>query len=228
MRWLERFTLVMRSNITTLRERVEHPERMLHQLIVDMEDELAAVRHSVAEAIADEIQLRRRAEKARDEARTWGERAEAAFQRRDEDGARSALDQKLLAEERAAGLEDEHLKQRDQTAKLQASVGDLEGKIRQARQKRTLLVARLTRAEAGRRINSTLDRVESRSAFAQFQRMEDRVERAEALNEACDRLEGRDPDAAELERRFAAEERQERLRKEFEELKSRLSAAPEE
>ena len=138
------------------------------------------------------------------------------------DAARSALDQKLLAEERATGLEDEHCRQKEQTAKLQGSVGDLEGKIRQARQKRTLLVARLTRAEAGRRINATLDRVESRSAFAHFQRMEDRVERAEALNEACDRLEGRDPDAAELERKFAEDERQEKLRREFEELKTRL------
>jgi len=226
MKWLERFTFVMRSNITTLREKVEHPERMLHQLIVDMEDELCAVRHSVAEAIADEIQLRKRAERAREEAVQWTQRAEAAFQRSDENGARSAVDQKVLAEERAAGLEEEHRKQKEQTAKLQASVADLEAKIRQARQKRTLLVARFTRAEAGRRINATLDRVESRSAFAQFQRMEDKVERAEALNEACERLEGRDPDAAELERKFAEDERKDRVRREFEELKQRLSAKP--
>ena len=226
MKWLERFTFVMRSNITTIREKIEHPERMLHQLIVDMEDELCAVRHSVAEAIADEIQLRKRAERAREEAVQWTQRAEAAFQRSDENGARSAVDQKVLAEERAAGLEEEHRKQKEQTAKLQASVADLEAKIRQARQKRTLLVARFTRAEAGRRINATLDRVESRSAFAQFQRMEDKVERAEALNEACERLEGRDPDAAELERKFAEDERKDRVRREFEELKQRLSAKP--
>ncbi|HUG91455.1 MAG TPA: PspA/IM30 family protein [Planctomycetaceae bacterium] len=222
MKWLERFTFVMRSNITTLREKIEHPERMLHQLIVDMEDELAAVRHSVAEAIADEIQLRKRAGRAGDEARQWAGRAEQALQRGDEDAARAALDQKLLAEDRATALEDEHRKQKEQTAKLQASVGDLEGKIRQARQKRTLLIARLTRAEAGRRINATLDRVESRSAFAEFQRLEDKVERAEAFSEACERLEGRDPDAAELERQFAEDERKERVRREFEELKSRL------
>ena len=226
MQWLERFSFVMRSNITALRESVEHPERMLHQLIVDMEDELAAIRRSVAEAIADEIQLRKRAERARDDEQVWSERAEAALRRGDEDAARSALDQKLLADERATSLEDEHRKQKEQTAKLQTSVADLEGKIRQARQKRTLLVARLTRAEAGRRINATLERVESRSAFVQFQRMEDRVERAEALNEACDRLEGRDPDAAELERKFAEDERREKLRREFEELKARLGEKP--
>ena len=58
MSWLEQFTLVMRSNMTLLRERFEDPERMLHQLLIDMEEELENVRAGVAEALADEIQLR--------------------------------------------------------------------------------------------------------------------------------------------------------------------------
>ncbi len=65
MSWLNQFTLVMRSSITSLRESVENPERMLHQLIVDMEEELDRVRRSVAEAVADEIQMRKRAERER-------------------------------------------------------------------------------------------------------------------------------------------------------------------
>ena len=60
MKWLESFTLVMKSSITTLRERIEDPERMLHQLICDMEEELYRVRESVAGAIADEILLKRK------------------------------------------------------------------------------------------------------------------------------------------------------------------------
>ena len=44
MKWLENFTLVMRSSVTTLRDKIEDPERMLHQLIVDMEEELESVR----------------------------------------------------------------------------------------------------------------------------------------------------------------------------------------
>jgi len=50
-------TLVMRSSITALREKLEDPERMLHQLILDMDEELCKVRSSVAEAIADEVQM---------------------------------------------------------------------------------------------------------------------------------------------------------------------------
>lgn len=222
MAWLERFTLVMRSSITTLREKIEDPERMLHQLICDMEEELGTVRHGVAEAIADEIQLRKRAEAAAAEAEEWGERAAAALGRGDERTARAALEQKVLAEQRGESLAEEHLKQREQTAKLQSAVRDLEEKIRQARQKRTLLLARLTRAESSRRIHAALDQACSTSAFAEFSRLEQRVERSEAMSEAYDRLEGRDPDAAELERKFEEDERRDRVQREFEELRRRV------
>ena len=73
MAWLNSFTLIMRSNITTLREKFEDPERMLHQLIIDMDEELVSVRESVAGAIADEILLGKKAAQARDEAKQWME-----------------------------------------------------------------------------------------------------------------------------------------------------------
>jgi phage shock protein A len=140
----------------------------------------------------------------------------------DETGAKSALDQKLQAEKTAESLATEHDKQKVETEKLRRAVHDLEEKIRQARQKRTLLMARLTRADSSRRINAALDQAQSRSAFAQFGRLEARVERAEALSEATDRLEGRDPEAEELERKFETDERKERVQREFDDLKQRM------
>lgn len=223
MKWLDRFTLVMKSSVTTLREKIEDPERMLHQLICDMEEELEAVRASVAAAIADEIQLGKEVERAREETDKWTERAEAAMKREDESAARSALDQKLRGEERIETLQNSYDTQQRQVAKLQKSYRDLEDKIRQARHKRTLLVARLSRADSARKINQALDRAEGTSAFAEFSRLERRVDRAEAMSEAYDRLEGRDPDAEELAERFEADERQERLQREFDELKRRVT-----
>lgn len=223
MAWLENFTFVMRSSWTTIWERFEDPERMLYQLIVDMDEELDAVRASVAEAIADEILLGRRVSKAQSESEQWQERAQAAMKRNDEAGAKAALEQKIAAEQTAEDLADEYAKQKEQTRKLQESVRDLEDKIRQARQKRTILLARLTRANSALRINRALDQTECRSAFAQFNRLEQRVERAEARGEAFDRLDGKDPDADELERKFRADERREQLQKEFDELKRRVA-----
>ena len=63
---------------------------------------------------------------------------------------------KPAAEQRAGDLSVEHEKQRTETARLHEAVRDLEDKIRQARQKRTLLLARLVRADSTQRINAAL------------------------------------------------------------------------
>jgi phage shock protein A len=225
MSWIEQFSLVMRSNITVLRERFEDPERMLHQLLIDMDEELESVRHSVAEALADEIQLRKQVETARQETEQWLSRAKSALDRHDEESAEAALDQKLRAAERADELTKEYERQKQETRKLRDAVHDLEEKIRQARQRRTLLLARMTRANSTRRINSALDRAQGPSAFAQFHRLETKVDRAEALAEAYDRLDGRDPDAEELERKFTQQQRAEQLRQELDALRQRVNPA---
>ena len=81
MKWLANFSLIMRSNLTALCERCEDPERMLHQLLIDMESELGRVRESVAGAIADEIQLGRKVQQADEEAETWND-GHSSFQSR--------------------------------------------------------------------------------------------------------------------------------------------------
>jgi phage shock protein A len=222
MKLIHNLSLILRSSITALEEKVQDPERLLHQLIIDMEEELDRVRASVAGAIADEIQLRKSWERAREECEQWLERARAALERGAQGQSKAALEQKLRSEERAATLEREHEQQKQQVAKLQAAVRDLEDKIRQARQKQTLLRARLVRAQTEQSINQALNRASSRSAFAQFTRLEQQVEREEALSEAYDRLQGRDPDAEELARQFAEEERQRKLEEELAALKRRL------
>lgn len=223
MKWLDSFTFVMKSSITTLRDKIEDPERMLHQLICDMEEELVTVRESVAAAIADEIQLSKQVDKANEEVKLWVERAQAAIQRNDEAAGKDALDQKLRCEERVATLETGYEAQSAQVQKLQTAYRELEDRIQQARHKRTLLVARLARAESTDRINNAIDRAGSSSAFAQFSRLEERVDRAEAMSEAHDRLDGRDPAAEELAARFEADERRAKLQSEFEALKQQLA-----
>lgn len=224
MSWLKRFSLVIQTNVDTFIERFEDPERILNQLIIDMEEELERVRASTAGVIADEIQLSKRAAKARTDAAQWQERAEKAMKRRDEATARAALEQKGLAEQRADALDVQHRRQQAETAKIQAAVRDLEDKLRQAGHRRALLLARLTRADTARKIDRVVRQVEDSSAFAQFSRLEQRVERAEAMEEAYGRLEGRDPKAEDLDRKFAEQERHDRLQKEFDELKHRLQA----
>lgn len=225
MKWLADFSLAVRSSWSTFLEKVEQPERMLHQLILDMEEELERVRESVAEAIADEIRLGKDSEAVSGDAALWGERASESLARGDEKAARAALEQKLAAEARAKGLEASHARQKAQTAKLERSLKDLEEKLGEARQRKALLAARLATAESGRRLERAFHRTGSRSAFRQFRRLEERVEREEALAEAHARLAGRDPDAEELRREMEAAARREQVEREMEELRRRKEGA---
>src|SRR5207248_11625962 len=137
-----------------------------------MEEELERVRKNVAGVIADEIQLGCKADQARAEVQQWHERAAAALKHNDESAAQAALEQKLLAEKRAETLGKEHATHTEEAAKLHRAIRDLEGQIRQARHKRTLLVARLARVDSSRKINEVMRQADSRSALAQFQRLE--------------------------------------------------------
>ncbi len=222
MKWFQTFSLVVRSNLTALCECFENPERVLNQLVLDMEEELAGVRNKVAGVIADEIQLGRQVDKARADKELWQERAASALRRNDEAAAKAALEQKLLADQRIETLSKEHAKHKEETGKLHRAIRDLEHKIRQARHKQTLLVARLARVESAKSIHAVLKCADSTSALAQFQRLEQRVERAEAMEEAMARLDGQDPKVQDLEQQFAAEEQRQRLQKEWEELKRRV------
>jgi phage shock protein A len=176
----------------------------------------------VAGVIADEIQLGKQVDQARAEQGQWQERAAQAVGRGDDKAARLAMEQKLLAEKRAETLGQEHAKHKQEAVKLHRAIRELEGQIRQAKHKRTLLVARLARVDSSRKINDVMRQAESGSALAQFRRLEQRVERAEALEQAHARLDDRDPDAEALAEEFAERERRERLEKELQELKRRV------
>jgi len=212
----------MRSSLTALKEKVEDPERMLHQLIIDMEEELDRIRCSVAEAVADEIQMKKRTQRERGAALLWKTRAEESIGRGDESKARSALEQKVRSEELANRYAADHSRQAKDVEKLRRSVDDLEDKVRQARQRKTLLSAKIARAESTQRINQTMERSSGRSAFAAFQKLEDKVDREEALSQAWDQMQGRDPDAEELADQFELKERSDRVTAELEALKSTI------
>ncbi|MCP4679780.1 MAG: PspA/IM30 family protein [Deltaproteobacteria bacterium] len=228
MSWIESFTMIMRSNITTLQEKLVNPEKMVHQLIIDMDEDLVRVRHAVSKAIADEILFRKRADKAVLDVERWQNRAQEALERGDEKTAKTALERKLLADEERVRLEAEYLNQKTETKKLQDSISDLEEKIRGAKKKQTLLLARLARAESGQRINEALNQTAGRSALSHFRVLEERVDRAEAMSEAYDRLDGFDPDEAEIERQFSEHERKAKLEAELQAMKERLSKLDEE
>src|ERR1700760_188389 len=95
MALLERVSALLRANVNDLIDKAENPEKMLKQLVLDMENQLLQVKTQVAIAIADQHLLERKTAEQERSAATWKEKAQRAVAKGREDMAREALGRAL-------------------------------------------------------------------------------------------------------------------------------------
>jgi phage shock protein A len=198
----DRFRRVVRSNINDMITKAENPEKMLNQLIVEMNEQLIESKKSVASAIADEKRLQRQLIDQRRNAETWEQRAMDAVRAGKDDLAKQALVRKQEHAEYVSSYQEQYDAQHASVEQLKDSLRQLQQKIEEASRKKNLLIARAKRAEAQQRIQSTISATGNTSAFDAFDRMASKVEEAEAQAEATDELAQIDAGDAQLEKQF--------------------------
>jgi phage shock protein A len=233
MNMLKRIRQILAANLNHLLEKAEDPEKMIKQLIREMDESILALRMEVAKAIAAEKRLHRRAEDAARSIEKWQQHGEKAVRDGDDDMARRSVEQRLAAEDALAELK----KQQPQAARASQAMKEelrrLEDKIQEARRRKEILVARKRRAQAQKSMLETTDvfrRVSSRAdtvlsgpgagAEPSLESLEDALTDMEAHTEARQELQesARDVDTVLTERC-----RKETVDKEIEELKRRVN-----
>jgi phage shock protein A len=184
----DRFSTLIRSNINDLISSAENPEKMLNQLIADMNGQLIKAKQQVAAAIADEKRLRDQADSEFKQAQLWEERAMFAVNQGNDELAKQALLRGGQHAEHGREIEATWNAQRGETEKLKQSLRDLAEKIEEAKRKKNLLLARQRRAEAQKRIQQTMSSLSEKSAFEAFARMEERIEQNERQLKAAQEI----------------------------------------
>ncbi len=198
-----RFKTVVSSNINDLINKAENPEKMLNQLLIDMNEQMIESKKAVAMAIADEKKLEREALENKRQADEWEKKAMLAVRAGRDDLAKEALLRKQEFEGYAAQLGTQWQAQKESVEKLKVSLRELQGKIDEASRKKNILIARAKRAEAQDRINKTMSSLSgNKSAFDTFERMSRKVDEIEARAEAHKELEDATSGAS-LEKQFA-------------------------
>ncbi|MDR0539885.1 MAG: PspA/IM30 family protein [Spirochaetaceae bacterium] len=203
MGMFSRLKTVIASHINALIGKAEKPEKMLNQLILDMNEQLIASKKAVAQAIADEKKLERETASQKQLVEEWERKAMLAVQAGKDDLAREALLRKQDYDNAYAEYNKQWLAQKDSVEKLKISLKELQLKIDEAQRKKNLLIARAKRAEAQQKIHDTMSGMAgNKASFDTFDRMAQKVDEMEAQAEASKELADFSADS-DLEKKFA-------------------------
>lgn len=183
-----RLARLIKSNINDLISNSEDPEKMLNQVVIDMNEQLIEAKKQVAIAIADEKKLAKQAEQEAANAAEWERRAMMAVRAGDDQLAKEGLSRKREHDDLAEQYKAQWQKQKQAVDQLKLALRALNSKIEEAKRKKNLLIARKKRAEAQQKIQETMHGLKNASAFETFDRMEDKINQMEAEAEATAEL----------------------------------------
>jgi phage shock protein A len=180
----ERIRTVLKANINALISRAENPEKMLNQLIMDMNENLIEAKKQVAMSIADEKKLERQMLENQSQAGDWEKKAMLAVNAGKDDLAKEALLRKQEYDGYAAQFKKEYDGQHASVEQLKDALRQLQAKIEEANRKKNILIARAKRAEAQKQIQQTMGALGGGSSFDTFDRMAAKVDQLEAEADA--------------------------------------------
>ncbi|HAX23492.1 MAG TPA: phage shock protein A, partial [Chloroflexi bacterium] len=125
---LDRMSRLIRANINDLLDRSEDPEKMLNELLREMDSSIVEARSQVANTIAQEKELEADLQQSQHDAREWERRAELAVGAAKDDLAREALRRKRDAESIATVYAQQLTSQQEMVEKLKSQLTMLQAK----------------------------------------------------------------------------------------------------
>jgi phage shock protein A len=212
-----RFTDIVNSNLNSILDKAEDPEKIIRLMIQEMEDTLVEVRSSAARAIADKKEISRKLNALDAEADDWQKKAELALDKGREDLAKAALAEKSVSLKSAEALREQQTALADGLEKLNDDISSLEAKLADAKRRQQAILARHRTATKRLEVRRRLHDARIDDALIRFESFERRMDHIEGHVESYDlgtKRGGLAQEISDLESREAVE-------RELEELKAR-------
>jgi phage shock protein A len=219
MALMERVATLLRANVNDLIDRAEDPEKMLKQLLLDMENQLLQVKTQVAIAIADGHLLEKRVREQEAAAASWRGKAELAVSKGEDELARLALERALSHDAMAHGFGMQLADQKADAEGMRMTYTKLQGKLKETEAKTEMMLAELRRARTVSKATAAQQKIEAQPGVRgdAMGRLKAKVERVDAENFARRALAEGDS----LDDRFARMERDEKVERLLDEIKQR-------
>jgi len=216
MALLERVATLIRANLNDLIDKAEEPEKMIKQVILDMQNQLMQVKTQVAIAIADQHLLMKKQQENQQASDEWVRKAELAVEKGQDDLARAALERSMTAKNMAASFAEQVADQTAQVDNLKTALRKLELKLQEAQNKSDVLIAQHRRSRALSRASDAQMKMGDESKAAAFDRVKHKVQHAEAMSHAKSELA-----VDSIDDRLAALDKDDTVEKLLAEIKSR-------
>ncbi len=185
---LDRTSQILRANINDLLNHAEDPEKMLNQILNDMEDAIRQGQSQVAEQIAQENMIQADLDTAKQNADAWGKKAELAVSKNADDLAREALHRQSDYAAQADIYQKQLDAQHQAVQKLKSDLVALQSKYEDAQRNKELLITRSKRAAAQQQIASASAKLSSVDYSSDLSHMERRIQEQEARVAAADEV----------------------------------------
>jgi phage shock protein A len=180
---------IFKSNVNDALDKAEDPEKMLKQMVLEMEESVNKATLGVANAIANEKSLQRKIEKANVQRQDWEQKAVQALQAGREDLAKAALEKKSIEDRNFNDLQPIYEQAKAASVKMRQQLDALKNKLEEARSRQSTLIARSQAAKAQKQIAQSFSGVGS-DAFSKFEKYETKIEKLESEAEAFEQLAG--------------------------------------
>lgn len=221
MSLMERVSTLIRANLNDLIDKAENPEKLIKQVILDMENQLVQVKTQVAIAIADQHLLEKKQKENEEKIAEWNRKAELAVNKNQDDLARAAIERSLQYKQLMASFAQQIADQKLQVETLKNALNKLQQKLEEARSKSDVLVAQHRRARTLMKAADAQGQVGNGNNEASFERMQRKVLRTEAIGQAKTELLAEEGN---LEQRLAQLEKEDEINRILQELKAKKGA----
>ncbi len=181
-----RFADIVNSNINSLLDKAEDPEKLIRLIVQEMEDTLVEVRTASARTIADKKDISRRISQLRKDEQEWEAKAELALSKGRDDLAKGALLERNKAADVATELEAELAKVDDELNRLTTEVTQLQEKLNDARARQKALLMRHKTTSSRLKVKRTLYDSAGDNAVDKFERFERKLNDLESEVESYD------------------------------------------
>lgn len=187
-----RLSDLLKSNVNDLIDRAEDPEKMVKQVIVDMQAELTKATQNYGKAKASERLAEKKYLEAQKVSQSWENKAKAALSQGNQELAKQALAKKVKADADVASYKEMYESISDQTEAIGNQVEVLKSKLDEAKSRQAMLIARSQMADTQKNLAKSAGGFDGSSSLEKFNRMEEKIARKEAEAAAFTEIAGND------------------------------------